>query len=165
MVEAIGLIADKTVRLQMAGTFASNLGRELEQANGWNRVDLYGWVDRMKVSMILAECRAGLVLYYPEPNHIHAQPNKLFEYMSAGLPVIASDFPLWREIIDGVGCGLLVDPKNPQEIANAMQWIIDHPDLAAEMGRRGRMAIDQRYNWEAESQSLISLYRGLLPAS
>ncbi|MDH4439601.1 MAG: glycosyltransferase [Rhizobium sp.] len=165
MVEAIGLVADQTVRLQMAGTFTGNLGRELEQTQGWNRVDLHGWADRTKVSTILAGCRAGLVLYYPEPNHIRAQPNKLFEYMSASVPVLASDFPLWREIVDGAGCGLLVDPKDPQAIADAMQWIIDHPAEAAEMGRRGRKAIEQRYNWEAESESLIALYRNLLPAT
>lgn len=165
MVQAIGLIVDETVRLQMAGTFTTSLGTELEQTPGWNRVVLHGWADREKVSAILANCRAGLVLYYPEPNHIRAQPNKLFEYMSASLPVIASDFPLWREIVDGAGCGLLVDPKDPQSIADAMQWILDHPTEAVEMGRRGRKAIEQRYNWEAESESLIALYRDLLPAS
>ena len=165
MVHAVGLMADDAVRLQMAGTFSVDLGQELHQTQGWNRVDLYGWADRAKVSSILSECRAGLVLYYPEPNHVRAQPNKLFEYMSASLPVIASDFPLWREIVDGAGCGLLVDPKDPQAIADAMQWILDHPAEAVEMGRRGRKAIEQRYNWEAESDSLIALYRDLLPAS
>lgn len=165
MVQAIGLVADETVRLQMAGTFTGNLYNELQQTEGWKRVDLHGWADRAKVSSILSKCRAGLVLFYPEPNHIRAQPNKLFEYMSASLPVIASDFPLWREIVNGAGCGLLVNPRDPQEIADAMQWIIDHPVEAAEMGQRGRIAVEQRYNWETESESLISLYRDLLTAS
>lgn len=165
MVRAISLISDETIRLQMAGTFKKSLGDELEHTPGWSRVDLHGWADRSKVSAILANCRAGLVLYHPEPNHIRAQPNKLFEYMSASLPVIASDFPLWREIVDGAGCGLLVNPKDPQAIADAMQWIIDHPGEAVEMGRRGREAIEQRYNWEAESESLITLYRDLLSAN
>lgn len=164
MVQAIGFLADNSVRLQMAGTFSDDLGKELERTQGWNRVDLHGWADRGKVSKILSECRAGLVLYYPEPNHIRAQPNKLFEYMSASLPVIASDFPLWREIVDSAGCGLLVDPKDPRAIAGAMQWILDHPVEAAEMGRRGRRAIEERFNWETESESLIALYRNLLPA-
>jgi glycosyltransferase involved in cell wall biosynthesis len=82
--------------------------------------------------------------------------------MAAGLPVIASDFPLWREIVEEAGCGLLVDPKDPQAIADAMQWILDHPEEAAEMGRRGRAAVEARYNWEAESAKLVSLYRRLL---
>ncbi|UJW76784.1 glycosyltransferase [Rhizobium sp. SL42] len=165
MVKAIELVRDETIRLQMAGTFSASLGQELERIEGWKRVDLYGWADRTTVSKVLAQCRAGLVLYYPEPNHIRAQPNKLFEYMSASLPVIASDFPLWREIVDGAGCGLLVDPRDPQAIAGAMQWIVDHPAEAAEMGRRGRMAVEERYNWDAESESLIALYRDLLPAT
>jgi hypothetical protein len=89
----------------------------------------------------------------------------MFEYMAAGLPVIASDFPLWREIVDGAGCGLLVDPMDPRAIAEAMQWIIDHPEEAAEMGRRGRAAVEHTYNWEAESTKLVELYRRLLLAS
>jgi glycosyltransferase involved in cell wall biosynthesis len=131
---------------------------------GWARVDFHGWADRPAVARILASCRGGLVLFHPEPNHVTAQPNKMFEYMAAGLPVIASDFPLWREIVDGAGCGLLVDPMDPAAIARAMQWIIDHPEEAAEMGRRGRAAVEHTYNWEAESTKLIELYRRLLPA-
>jgi len=49
--------------------------------------------------------------------HVAAQPNKMFEYMAAGLPVIASDFPLWRQIVGGAKCGLLVDLLSAEEIA------------------------------------------------
>jgi glycosyltransferase involved in cell wall biosynthesis len=98
------------------------------------------------------------------PNHVDAQPNKLFEYMSAGLPVIASDFPLWRQIVAGASCGLLVDPLNPDAIATAMRWILDNPDEAQQMGANGRQAVQDRYNWAQESSRLVQMYRHLLVA-
>ena len=163
MLQAIVLIEAGDVRLEMAGNFSPTLEAELKEMAGWDKVKFHGWADRGEVAEMLARCRAGLVLFHPEPNHVRAQPNKLFEYMAAGLPVIASHFPLWREIVDSAGCGLLVDPQDPQAIADAMQWILDNPDKAAAMGRRGRAAVEESYNWEAESEKLTALYRRLMP--
>ena len=164
IVEAIGLVRHSGARLRMGGTFSTKpLEDTARVLDGWSRVDFHGWIGREDVRDILGRVRAGLVLFHPMPNHIRAQPNKLFEYMAAGLPVIASDFPLWREIVEGAGCGLLVDPQDPQAIAEAMQWVLDNPEEAAEMGRRGRAAVEERYNWEAESDKLIALYRRLIP--
>ena len=104
---------------------------------------------------------AGVVLYHPELNHINAQPNKMFEYMAAGIPVIASDFPLWKEILEGARCGVCVDPLDPDQIADAIRWIVDHPEQAEQMGKNGRKAIIERYNWKREEDTLLGLYRGL----
>ena len=164
MVDAIGRVEDDRGRLELVGKFSTDndevAARSLE---GWARVDFHGWAARPKVAELLGKVRAGLVLYHPAPNHIDAQPNKMFEYMAAGLPVIASDFPLWREIVDGAGCGLLVDPLDPEAIAEAMQWLLDHPQEAEAMGHRGRQAVEETYNWEPEAEKLIALYRRLLP--
>jgi glycosyltransferase involved in cell wall biosynthesis len=105
---------------------------------------------------------AGLVLFHPQPNHINAQPNKMFEYMSAGIPVIASNFPLWKEIIEGNNCGICVDPLNANEIANAINSIMDNPDQAKLMGENGRRAVEEKYNWEHEAKKLLKIYEGLL---
>jgi glycosyltransferase involved in cell wall biosynthesis len=163
MVEAISRIRDGSARLQFAGKFANAPDEEEARAlEGWDRVNFHGWADRPSVARLLGEVRAGLVLFHSSPAHRNAQPNKMFEYMAAGLPVIASDFPLWREIVDGAGCGVLVDPLHPDAIAEAMQWILDYPDKAEVMGRRGRKAVEETYNWEPEAEKLIGLYRRLL---
>lgn len=98
---------------------------------------------------------------YPTPNHVHAQPNKLFEAMAAGVPVIASDFPAWRDIIEPLQCGLLVDPMSPAAISEAMIWIMEHPKEAFDMGMRGRKAVEQTYNWQHESVTLLGIYHEL----
>jgi glycosyltransferase involved in cell wall biosynthesis len=82
--------------------------------------------------------------------------------MAAGIPVIASDFPLWREIVGGIGCGLLVDPLKPSEIAKAIEYLLTHPAEAEQMGRRGREAVEKSFNWECEERKLLQFYGGLL---
>jgi glycosyltransferase involved in cell wall biosynthesis len=125
-------------------------------------VNALGFLSRQEVKTLLAESMAGIVTFLPVPNHIDAQPNKMFEYMSAGLPVIGSHFPLWKEIIEGNNCGICVDPNQPEEIGKAIQYIFDHPKEAENMGINGIKAIEEKYNWRAEEQKLISTYQSIL---
>lgn len=165
MVQAMSLLPESlsNTRLVLAGEFSPpSLEAEVRCLPGWDRVEFLVWQDRASVARLLGEARIGLVLFHPVPNHVEAQPNKLFEYMSTGLPVIASDFPLWREIVDGIGCGLLVNPLDPRAIAGAIQYLLTHPDEAEEMGRRGQEAVYKKYNWDVEKEKLLSLYRRLI---
>jgi hypothetical protein len=73
--------------------------------------------------------------------------------MSAGVPVIASDFPLWRTLVEEAGAGLLVDPLDPRAIGEAIGWLLDHPEAAAAMGERGRAAVGGDLNWDHEARS------------
>lgn len=163
MVQAMKLLPESlNARLVLVGKFSPpSLEAEVRGLFGWERVEFVGWQDRASVARLLGEARAGLVVLHPRPNYLDAWPVKLFEYMSAGLPVIASDFPLWREIVDGVGCGLLVNPLDPRAIAEAIQYLLTHPKEAEEMGRRGQKAVQERYNWDIEKEKLLSLYRKL----
>jgi glycosyltransferase involved in cell wall biosynthesis len=124
-------------------------------------VEHLGLLDRPQVAQLLARAKIGMVLLHPTANYLNAQPVKLFEYMSVGLPVIASDFPLWRGIVESAGCGLLVDPLDPVTIARALVWLLRHPAEAREMGRNGERAVAEKYNWERESESLVSAYAHL----
>ena len=149
--------------LELAGWFSpSSLEGVLRSLPGWSSVHYHGEVARPQVAEILGKVRAGLVVLHPEPTHVESYPIKMFEYMAAGLPVIASDFPVWRRIIDDAGCGVLVDPLNPMSIADAMRWILEHPAEAEAMGRRGRQAVGRTYSWDTEAKKLIGLYNKLL---
>jgi len=165
--EMIDALADEQAhpktRLQFAGKISpASLEDGLKKRDGWSKVVRHEWMTPDELSDLMANAKLGLVLYKPLPNHINAQPRKLFEYMAAGLPIVGSDFPRWRELIIDTGCGLVVDPENPTEIAKAMRWIFDNPEEAEEMGRRGLEAAQTRFNWDSEAERLIKLYRKLL---
>lgn len=150
--------------LELAGNDAPENVRaeELREHPGWERVVHHGILDRPATFRLLHSVRAGLVLFHPEPNHLEAMPQKIFEYMGAGLPVIASDFPLWRRILGEIGCALFVDPQDPRSIAQAIEYVLKHPGEAEEMGRRGQVAMFERYTWDTQAEILIRLYSVLL---
>ena len=149
------------VELALAGNFVSNdFARSLRLLPGWSKTRYLGWLKRSEVVALLNQSRIGMVVLFPEPNYVDALPIKMFEYMASATPFVASDFPLWREY--GEGAGLFVDPKDPEAIADAIEWLINHPDEAEEMGRRGRELVEERYNWEAEAKKLLRLYEEVL---
>jgi glycosyltransferase involved in cell wall biosynthesis len=146
-------------KLLLAGRFdCATLREELAAYPGWRHVEECGFVDRTGVANIMARSFCGLVTLRSEPNFMNALPIKLFEYMSAGLPVIASDFPLWRSIVEAADCGLCVDPDQPGEIARAISFLQSNMALAKKMGANGRRAIESKYRWDHEETSLLSLY-------
>ena len=160
MIDAISRVSNPEVRLRLAGRFALEENRrQAEAMPGWNNVDFVGWTSREGIASILADARAGLLVLKPVEHEMVTLPIKLFEYMAAGIPVIASDFPVWRKIIEGAGCGLLVDPDDTDAIVAAMDWIIDNPEKAQAMGDRGRRAVVEQLNWDAEAKTLTDFYR------
>lgn len=159
LAELVNAIEKVDGKLYLAGSISSNAFKnKLKALPGWEKVIDLGILPRNEVANVLAKSSVGLVTYLPAPNHIDAQPNKLFEYMSVGLPVIASDFPLWKEIVEDNNCGLCVNPKNSDEIANAIEYFFNHPNKIEEMGQNGINAVTCTYNWLVEEKKLISLY-------
>ena len=150
------------VRLNLAGPFEDpTLAAAMCAEPGWARVNWLGQLDRAGVSATLGRSLAGLVTLHPQPNYLVALPVKMFEYMAAGIPVIASTIPRWQAIVEEHECGLCVDPHDPAAIAAAIDYLAGHPELAARMGANGRRAISQRYNWGVESAKLMAFYEAL----
>jgi glycosyltransferase involved in cell wall biosynthesis len=118
-------------------------------------------LDRGCIAGLLGSVRAGLTVLHPEQNFLTSQPVKMFEYMAAGIPVIASDFPLWRSMMESIGCGLLVDPRDPGAIANAISYLLTHDEEAEAMGKRGRAAVEAHFNWTIEESKLLGFYNSI----
>lgn len=162
MVDAIKL-TNNVCSLTIAGDFADKtLESNVRQMHGWNRINFLGYVGREEVKDVLGASIAGLVVLHPTRSYVDALPVKMFEYMCAGIPVIASNFPLWRSIIEDAQCGICVDPLNPKAIAEAIDFFIENKDLAQKMGRNGIDAVNQKYNWSIEEIKLLNLYEKLL---
>lgn len=158
-VTAISLLPEGlNARLAFGGPVTPELREEIGRLPGSDRTEVLGLLDRVEVASLLSRARVGLVPLHRMPNFLNALPVKLFEYMSAGVPVVASDFPLWRQIIEDAGCGLLVDPSDTKAIALAIEYLLTHPEEAQRMGARGREAVETRYNWKTEEQQLLALY-------
>ncbi|MBR9919411.1 MAG: glycosyltransferase family 4 protein [Bacteroidetes bacterium] len=153
-------------RLCLVGYFETpELEAEMKKHPQWHRVDYLGRKDREEVAQILAESHLGIVTFLPAPNHNKNQPNKLFEYMAASLPVVCSHFDRWKKIVDHAQCGRTVNPENPNAIRAAVHELLARPDHLKILGQNGRKAMEQSYNWGSEEAKLLSLYKSLLNKS
>jgi glycosyltransferase involved in cell wall biosynthesis len=151
------------VRLMLAGKVIPGAKAIFEENGPHPLVENLGFLDRPQLAELISRARVGLVTLPPTGNYVNAQPTKLFEYMAGGLPVIASDFPVYRRFVESAGAGLLVDPLDPEAIADALVWLLRHPAEAAEMGRNGQRAAEETLNWECEAETLIHTYKELQP--
>lgn len=166
MIDAVALVNQRMpARLVICGTMPADVRSRSEQQAGWTYVDDLGWQTRSQTQHHMATAACGLCVFLPEPNHVEAVPNKLFEYMAAGLPVVASNFPFWEQFVADVGAGVLVDPEDPKSIADGLGRILDDPEHAAAMGAAGRKAVRERFNWDIESHKLVALVSGLVGSS
>jgi len=163
MVEALKYI-NSSIELFLLGGFENKEDlNELKGLEEFKRVKYFGQKSWHEVMKFLAVSDAGLNLLQPVPAYLYAGENtiKIFEYMMMGLPVISSDFPNLRKIIEEAKCGICVDPANSKEIAKAIEYLTEHPDEARKMGENGRKAVLEKYNWENESKKLLKVYEEL----
>jgi glycosyltransferase involved in cell wall biosynthesis len=162
LVDAIGLARSSDLVLLGDGPLAADLLRRAAASGAADRVHLLAPVAPELVTAYAASADVGVSPIVPSSlNYRYSLPNKLFQYMAAGLPVVASDLPQVREVVDGARCGLVVDTTRPSEIAAAIERLAADPDEARAMGRRGRAAVEQRFNWSVAGAVLVRAYAEL----
>lgn len=121
-----------------------------------------GVLSREKVNVLYAESKVGICTLKNIQNHYYALPIKLFEYMAAGLPVVVSSFPLWKEIIEDAKCGFCVCEDDSEEIIGRINYLLLHPSEAEKMGENGHRAVLEKYCWRIEEKKLLQVYADLL---
>jgi glycosyltransferase involved in cell wall biosynthesis len=143
--------------LAIAGEMDGSYRSDLQNYRGFSKVREKGYLSKKQIGELYGESLVGMCTLLNTPNHYYSFPIKLFEYMNAGLPVVCSNFPNMKKVIEGNDCGILVDPENLQEIREAVEKLLNNSELAAKMGERGRVAVREKYNWEREEKKMVNL--------
>ena len=155
MLEAIEL-CEQDVFLVLAGVFRD---RNLEaKILASKKVIFLGWIDFNDTAAVLSGALAGIVIYQPDKNHCESEPNKIFEYMAAGIPIICSDFQHWKNIVCENNVGIAVNPTDSVRLAKAIDWMAVNHTEVKEMGRNSSTLAHKRFSWQSQINNLRQLY-------
>jgi glycosyltransferase involved in cell wall biosynthesis len=150
------------VTLTLVGNVREDLDEHINGADHNEFITSTGFLPYREMYEKLNEGTIALLVFQPTYHNISiGLPNKLFDYMLLGLPVIASDLPEIRRVVGKADCGILVDPASVNDIADAISYLFEHPEEARRMGANGRKAVLERYNWSAMEAVLLQTYRNL----
>jgi glycosyltransferase involved in cell wall biosynthesis len=158
-------IETSSLTTPMALTVAGSLDaetQELFREKAQIAVTYVGNLPVSEVPSVISDSIAGLVLFMPAPNHFESQPTKLFEYMAAGRPFVASNFAYWIKLFGPFDCGLFVDPCDPVAIREAMETLAGDLPMAEAMGLRGRSALERHFTFETQATQLYNAVQQLV---
>lgn len=156
-------------RYDVAGYIPEDHRQALMSREGAARVRFLGRLSRSDLRQFYLSSRVGVVVYDYKLNlggRLGSYgTNKIFEYMEAGLPIICTDYDLWKDIVARYGCGICVEPGNSMQIAEACQFLLANPEKAFSMGQAGRKAVLEEFNWDTENRKYINMFTRILQAS
>lgn len=162
ILQTLTAIETLDVTYYLAGNYETlELKNEIEKMPAFVKTEYKGFLNRQETSQLLSQSRIGMLTLQPLLSYQDSLPIKLFEYMLAGLPVIASDFPLWKQLF-GTTAILYVDPTNPIEITEAIDFLLKNPDRAKSMGEAGRELVLKSFTYAIEERKLLKCYAKIL---
>lgn len=168
MVEIVKLLKAKNnvpFQLKLIGSIHPTLKKKvLDKIIEYKLEEVIKWYGRLPYEQIWEHCfsaNVGLCLLKPIPNYVDSMATKIFEYMAAEIPVIASDFPSWEKLINEHSCGFTSDPLNSENVVSIIEKIENSPVLAKQLGVNGREAYENNYSWKSEEKKLLSFYESL----
>ncbi len=158
IVKALSLCRND-IKLILCGTFSSEaLLKQCQQLSGWSQVEYKGQVSRQQLHSLAQKCFCGVCVLQANPAHKYALGLKIFEYPGMHLPLVASNFDLWKKIIgnENKPFGVFINPANPQEIADAIDKFYENKALTKQLGQNGRKAVETKYNFELEKEKYLN---------
>ena len=152
-----------SAELIVAGEWNDGLRRECSKHEGWEYTTICGRVSRDEVAELLQAATLGMLLLSPTPNHLDALPVKLFEYCAAGLPIVASNYPMLESLVAGENTGICLPLEDISLMASEVAKLIQNEELRAEMSTNGISAVQSKWNWESEESRFLDMYEALIP--
>jgi glycosyltransferase involved in cell wall biosynthesis len=147
------------------GELYSDLERKIRYLPYYNSIEpslhFYGRKSLEEGYALAPKMDIGLCLIRPMKNSVESYPTKLFEYMAVGLPVITSNFQLYKGVIEAKNCGICIDPLQTVDLKNAIKTIHTDVKKSELMGKSGREAVKKFYNWESQTPILSKVYAEL----
>lgn len=131
-------------------------------ANVEHMYKLHGRMPLAEGYEISRQAAIGIAILNPTKNYFESYPTKIFEYMAIGLPVVTSNFPLYRDVIEANECGICVDPGNPEQIAAEISKLLKDPERRQRYAENGRRVVKSKYSWEVQKKELEAAYQEVL---
>lgn len=162
MVQVMGLIPEHyQCRLILAGKFeSSSFEEEVRSLPDWNKISYVGWQSRDQLNKLCTESYLGLLLFHKVQNHFFCVPNKIFEYLSCGLPVIATNFDHWKDFNKDTDCISFVEPHDVQAIAKIIIQYLEENNID-HIRNDAISLVKNHFTWNSESKKLIQAYEKL----
>lgn len=156
----------ENVKYLLAGKFRGNESyqKQLMQSPMWKDVEFVNGFKIDELGDLMGKSTISNVLRDFSKTHYHngnVGIIKIFESMEAGLPLICSDVPVYRKIWEDYKFGVLVDPTNSDQIAGAINYLVQNKAEAYNMGQEGRRAVIERYNCDVVSKEYIEIINSL----
>lgn len=121
--------------------------------------NFYGRLPADKAWEIVAKCHVGIAVLLPLPNYVGSYPTKLFEYLGLKMPVITSNFELYKPIVEDNNVGFCIDPLNHHEFVKALEKLATNPELLKLMSDNSKEILEEKYSWDVEFRKLIEFYK------
>ncbi len=160
MIKAYALLKEEN-KLILAGNLKEELLSELKNEEGWNNITYLGRLPYEDVKKQYLNSSIGLILYNNVGQYYLSYAIKLFEYMLNGIPVIMPNFGEWVAFNKENQCGINVDSTNAKEVAAAINYLNENIEEKKRLGKNGRTAVLEKYNWSISENTLIKLYNNL----
>lgn len=149
-------------KLILAGAFDSNVTQDrAKRSEGWEKVEYIGKRPYSEIKEYHKKASLGLILFENIGQSHFAYTVKLFEYMYFGTPVLLPNFGDWVPFNEKYKCGINVDPKEPNKIAEKIRELNENPALKRKLGENGRKAIMEGLNWGEDEKRLLHFYESM----
>ncbi|MBT6754408.1 MAG: glycosyltransferase family 4 protein [Gammaproteobacteria bacterium] len=152
------ILDELKIKLVLAGNFSNSDVKE--KILNYKNVEFLGWIDAKKKADLISDSLLGCCTFLPIEHHLISNPNKIYEYLNYGTPVLCSDFDSYKEIISvDKEFIFYCDILNKKNMIKTINEVIDLSDEEInDFGLKGHEFIKQNYNWGIQEKKLLELY-------